>query len=78
MQSLENFRFNLRRLIDEREDLSQRIIAARVGTSQVHIHRILKGTVSPTLAMCDKIADAVGVPLADLVVHPEKFPVEVS
>lgn len=47
--------------------ISQRALASKLSTSQPHINKILKGDTQPSLELADRIADAVGVELSDLV-----------
>lgn len=54
----------------ERRGLSVRGLAAKAGVSYVTIVRIETGRLSPTVAMLEKLARALGVTLRDL------FPVE--
>lgn len=52
---------------------SQRHFAERAGISYVFLNRILKGHSNPTLETCDKIADALGFKLEELLADPPDF-----
>jgi transcriptional regulator with XRE-family HTH domain len=54
----------------ERRDYSVRELARRAGVGYVTVVRIENGHVSPTVAMLDKLAKALGITVRDL------FPVE--
>ena len=62
---LNAFRVNLRAAIDA-EGLSLRDAADRCGITFAYLHRILSGKVSPSLEICDKIADAMKIELPDM------------
>jgi len=68
----EYFRENLRRYLAEPHAPSQRSLAAEAGIHFTHLNRILHGTVSPTIEMAQKISDAIGVTLDELVSAPKK------
>lgn len=70
--ALKNFRENLTYALSARK-VSQRELARRVSTSHPYIFKILHGTVEPSLPQCEKIADAISVPLTDLLQSPEVF-----
>lgn len=53
--------------------LSQREFAASVGTSYTFLNRIIKGHAAPSLETCERIADALEIPLADMLADPKKF-----
>lgn len=52
------------RALREGRGLSQRELAAQVGTTQSAIARLEVGHVSPSLSTLDRIADALGVELS--------------
>jgi transcriptional regulator with XRE-family HTH domain len=70
VQSLNHFRTNLRALMAERE-FTQRSIAEKAETSYAYINRVLTGKAHPALDFCDRIADALGVPLTDMLGKPK-------
>jgi transcriptional regulator with XRE-family HTH domain len=72
MNETDNFRSNLRDAMAQRE-LSQRSLAEAAGCSHVYINRVLGGFTDPSLPMCEKLADAVGVNLGTLILPQEKF-----
>lgn len=72
MTSLENFRGNVRRVC-ALEGISQRELALRSGVALVHVSRILTGKADPSMTICERIAEAVGVPLAVLIGEPLKI-----
>jgi transcriptional regulator with XRE-family HTH domain len=49
----------------ERRGLSLRGLAERAGVSFVTVYRIEAGTISPTVAMLEKLAKALEIDLAD-------------
>lgn len=59
------FAVNLRRAM-KRAKLSQRAVAERAGTKHPNVNRILGGKQTPGLELAGRLADAAGVPLADL------------
>jgi transcriptional regulator with XRE-family HTH domain len=63
--ALLNFRRNLRELMRER-GVSQRKLAEMAHTTYPYINRVLTGKVAPSLPVCDRIAEAMGVELVDL------------
>lgn len=65
MQASETFRLRLREAMAAAR-LTQRELAERVGTGYPGINRILQGKQNPSIDLADRIADAVGVALADL------------
>lgn len=67
MSSIENFRQNLRRLIDEAPDLTAAELSARVSTHKTLVRDILNGrTKQPKKTTREKIAHALGVSLEDM------------
>lgn len=71
VQALKNFRVNLRALMEAR-GISQRDLADSAGISYPHVNRILMDKVEPSLPICDQLADALDVPLTDLLSAPSK------
>lgn len=67
-----NFRKNLRLVLQTRK-ISQRRIAKTAKISYPYVNRILQGTVTPAMDICDGLADAVGVKLTDLLMSPKDF-----
>jgi len=49
--------------------LSLRALAKRAGVSFVTVYRIEAGTLSPTVAMLEKLAKALNVHVTDFFVH---------
>lgn len=72
MAALKNFRENLAVALRSKE-MSQRDLAVRISTSQPYVFKILHGKVEPSLPQCEKIADAISVPLTDLLREPSEF-----
>ncbi len=75
MNSLLNFRTNLRSAMVEKA-ISQRGLAEGLGMSFSHVNRILQGATSPSLDICERLAEAVGFSVADLLHTPKKFSAE--
>jgi transcriptional regulator with XRE-family HTH domain len=65
MQAAKTFRRRLREAMEEK-DISQRELAKRAKTGYSGINRILQGDQTPTLEVADRLADAVGMSLVDL------------
>lgn len=65
MQATDTFRLKLREAM-EKIGISQRELAERAHTAHPGINRILQGKQVPTLDLADRIADAVGIPLHEL------------
>lgn len=72
MAALKNFRDNVTVVLDSK-DISQRELARRISSSHPYISKVLHGTVEPSLPQCEKIAEAISVPLLDLLQSPEIF-----
>jgi len=68
----ENFRNNLRAAMLARH-LTQRQLASDTGISHPHINRILVGKASPTLPICETLADHLGFELRELLMTPSQF-----
>lgn len=65
MQAATTFRHSLRAAM-HREGVSQRQLAEMAKTSYPGINRILQGKQTPTIDLADRLADALGIPLATL------------
>ena len=63
---MQNFRDNLK-LAMRLAGLSQRGLAEKADLSYPYVNRVLTGKSDPTLSVCDKIADALGLKLSDLI-----------
>jgi transcriptional regulator with XRE-family HTH domain len=72
MQAVENFRSNVRAALAY-SGWSQDSLATETELSRPFVNRILQGKQEPSLAVCDRIADALHVPLATLLGEPKKF-----
>jgi len=70
--ALENFRENVSSVLAARK-ISQRELARRIATSHPYVNRILQGQVDPGMTQCEKIADAISIPLNDLLLDPQHF-----
>ena len=67
----EIFRMNLSDLCHKR-GISQRKLAATSQLSFVHVNRILRGHVDPSLSVCEQLASALWEPLVKLLVESGK------
>ena len=72
MTSPEFFRANLRTAMCHK-DVSQRALARKSRTSYPYVNRVLSGATAPTLPRCERLATAIGFPLADLIQSPKLF-----
>ena len=72
--AFDNFRENLRSAMDARE-VSQRQLASSISTSVSYVNRVLQGSVNPPMDRCEEMAQAVGLPLVDLLEAPKDFAV---
>ena len=72
MQAVENFRVNVRTAMSHRE-LSQEDLAAKAQMGRPFLNRLLQGKQKPSLDVCDRIGDALGISVSDLVAPPKKF-----
>jgi transcriptional regulator with XRE-family HTH domain len=66
VDSLNNFRANVNRIMKDR-GLSLRAAAELAGMGYPFLHRIVSGKSNPSIDVADKLADALGVSLADLI-----------
>ena len=62
---------NLERIRTER-GLTQVQLAEKLGTTQGNISRLLSGGEEVTLSRCEKIAEALGIEVAELVTAPNR------
>ena len=58
---INNFKKNLRRRID-RGDLSVTELARKANVHRVTVYKILAGAITPSLAVCESLAKAAGIP----------------
>lgn len=65
MNAINKFRDNIRNALDE-QGLSLRAGATKCGITYAYLHRILAGQASPSLEVCDQIADALEIELPNL------------
>lgn len=70
VKATENFRINLKREIDDR-GVSQVSVAESAAISSVYLSMIIHGKAAPSLDVCDRIADALKVPVETLL-KPQK------
>lgn len=63
--------WNLRRLRVARE-LSQDGLAHEAGVDRTYVGRLERAIENPTVGVLDRLADALGAPLAELFVVPER------
>lgn len=56
----DNFRENLRKWLD-RGEITITKLAELAGVHRVTIHKILSGEIEPSLSLCEKIAEKIGV-----------------
>ena len=54
------------------QGVSQCELARRISAGAPHINRILQGKTVPGLDTCERIADALGIPLEGLIAEPTK------
>jgi transcriptional regulator with XRE-family HTH domain len=66
------FRKNLRTAMEAKE-VTQVELATALETSAPYVSRVLNGHTSPSLDQCEKMARAVGFPLAALLSAPADF-----
>lgn len=67
-----NFRENLRAVLQSRE-ISQSELAERADTSRPYVNRVLNGETVPGLGQSERLANAVGLDLRDLLLEPKIF-----
>jgi ribosome-binding protein aMBF1 (putative translation factor) len=72
MQAAKTFRRRLRKAMEE-NNISQRELAKRAKTGYSGINRILQGEQTPTLEVADRLADAVGKTLTELLPKKNKL-----
>lgn len=66
MKASKTFRRHLRHQMKER-GISQRELAIKAKLSYPYINRILQAKADPSLKICDRIADALGVRLSEMI-----------
>lgn len=66
MDTTARFRINVNRSM-KTQNVSQVELAKRTGVTRPHLNRVLNGVNLPSLELAAKIAEAIGVPLSDLV-----------
>ena len=69
--AMQHFIRNLKRIRTER-GLTQVQLAEKLGTTQGNISRLLSGVEDVTLSRCEKIAEALGIPIIELIVEPKR------
>ena len=72
MAAEKNFRRNLQTAIEKRK-LKISHVAKNAKTSRPYIYRIIDGETDPGLAQCERLANAVGFDLRDLLLEPKIF-----
>jgi transcriptional regulator with XRE-family HTH domain len=65
----ERFRANVR-VYCRRLGVTQRVLANRADVSEQYLSKMLAGGANPTLALCERIAAALDVPLEGLLATP--------
>jgi transcriptional regulator with XRE-family HTH domain len=58
----------------QKAEVSQRSLAVSAGISYVYLNLILQGHNEPSFAVCERLAKAIRVPLADLFQAKRKSP----
>ena len=71
MDSLQHFRDNVKAAMQER-GMSYRALAEAAGMGYPFINRIVTGKANPSIDVADKLADALGIPLSDLLVDSKR------
>lgn len=71
MTTAETFVANLS-LLMQRRQLSQRGLAQKMGIKHPYLSRIVTHKATPTLDFVEKVADALGVPVAEMLSDPRK------
>lgn len=66
MQADKRFRENLRAEMDRR-GVSQRELAKKAKAGYPGLNRVLQGKQAPTIDFADRLADALGISLSDLI-----------
>lgn len=70
-QELRNFRANLALLCSEHGMVQE--IAQKAKVSRVHLSRVIHGKTTPTIDIALRLADALDVPLSDLLESEKIF-----
>lgn len=73
MQAVQHFRQNVKAAIVA-AGISQSEFARRAELGRPFLNRVLRGHAEPSLDVCDRIADALGLDLMQLLSSPKKFP----
>lgn len=72
MTALNNFQINLKQAM-QAQGLSQRHVATLANVSHPYVNRVLNGLTVPALPHAEKLAQAVGYSLADMISAPKIF-----
>lgn len=72
MAAADNFRTNLKRVMSDR-GLSLRGMEDLTGKKHSYFQKILNGSIIPGLDNCEQIADALKIPLTELIGNPKKL-----
>jgi transcriptional regulator with XRE-family HTH domain len=72
VQAVRNFRVNAKHAMQAR-GWSQYVLAEKTELSRPFINRVFQGKQDPSLEICDRIADALDLPLPDLLASPKNF-----
>lgn len=64
----DNFRANLQRRFDS-GDVTKAEVARKCGINRVTIYKILKGTMQPSLDVCERLAEAIGISPPERIFH---------
>ncbi len=71
VQATDTFRENLRQMMESR-DISQRDLAEMAKTGYPNLNRVLQGKQNVTLELADRISDALGISLTELLVKKSR------
>lgn len=72
VKAAKHFRENLREALKVL-DVTQDELAIKAEFSRPYINRVLAGRQDPSLPTCDSIADALGIPLAEMLAESAVF-----
>lgn len=72
-QACINFRRNLAAYIKAHKGVSQRSIAEKIGGAQSNVNHVISGRCEPGLEYVQRIADAIGVAVEDLISNEKRF-----
>lgn len=67
-----HFRTNMKTAMDAR-GVSQRALAKKMRTSHPYVNRVLSGEHTPAIDQCEKISNALGYELRDMLLEPKIF-----